>query len=1777
MSKKLTTNTFDGAMVQDSAPWLRPGGSWEYALNAINKSRDSKGFGLVNEESNKICGSVNGKIVGSSFVESENYTLLLTDADEIWIFYNDTCKVEFVASAEEFCCKWNFGECEYHSMEVKQQGKCNEINLYLSSKCEYYTFNITELLDSTRKAQLKKCIIEGEKKEDYDCCNPSSEQKQPCGYSCDYFKLFKCACAPRITATVSENGGFGAAAGAYQFAVQLEDNDGSTSNWGLISNPVNLGSENNIGGEGSLGSINIDLSCLSCKYDKVNIAVISTVNQVQLVEILPSRHYNGNSIEFTYYGQKGRVTTLDEITIKRKTYLRGQNLIQEDGRLFLYNIRQEKNLHYQPKAWDINVELVEYEVTAEQQAKHQYKSLMRGERYLFAIVFKYCDGTYSSAFLLSPSGGGTTNNGTLSNTLDVGDLNSSNSLFIDNGTTGSNENNNGSTGSTDTGSTTGGGTINIGTNNNAGVSGGGAVSDIQPISFDAPEYCRVKGNSNVDDDDSNNALLDNVIDNVISDNINSWDTDINDFIDSTKCDDCSIPGCCGEVTDDEGNTSIQFIQATDSDGNPIGSCEGCDEDTEAASNDGPKAEDIVSVWADNLSSLSNQQIVKPSEVNSDCPNQPETEASITSTIKGAASQLINIGVDSAERIESQAGKIVDSDNEKKDTQPSSNDSNNNVKTLSGYGVGTQQVAGDKTFGHDKTDCCGNQITSEKLREVSSQPFKTFTTTDTIYPDTKDCQGDFLWGNKATNPVELFEVPCEDELPIVVSYQSGVVSALTPDNYELGNAYVRPLGVRVSGVVLPTADELPKPLCENEPYKIVMVPRDHLNKHVLAKGLATSTFLGKTRGATYAFPRHGVNSFEEVDRFVDEDGSRQATGGNGDGYNFHSLDTSVTQIGLDVDTVVAERFRYGNGWRHGLYAEGVEPDDVENGQRIDQRGARQSVNLNKSQPIGCDEIPVSGITYAPANSVTTNPAGITHPLMNMYRESSVYFQPSEKLPDLPYNGGKDGQKDGSFVGDTMIHSCPINYASAWYVSLRRDAPNQYGDVSAMRFVDTGLTANKNSKDRVHGPIGDVYIGPHTFKRTGYVSNKVGDTHTTSKGDRTICDTPEDWIFQQMGQWYPTKLPISNDLADAKNYAGLHNGMNCEDAANQNAADTDVYFPKVQKTMVAYWGEFTVNPYMRATGAGSQKRDGQVYYPKLKDLQLDSAAPTNNRWEDSWLNRFYCEVRQPSRTALRKKALIRTILDLIAPAGALTSVLSLESVPDTTGFFYIMPLVTAFWWFANRTLFREDRLNELLGIPGCKTDSEGGETEDCITQFEDNYYGYNSDYHKQNIENVFLSMNDLYNTCDCDDCLNGDTTNEVFYSNKQILNSDIDAYKNFRSNNYLQIPQHSGKLKKMFKYNGKFFGHTTEGIHLVSYKLAQLDSSLGQLYLGGDLMIQPFQIMEGVEEGYAGIQDPNAAIVTKYGYSFVDAEARKVYMFDGNAPKEISMQGMELFFKDKLAFCNPHKCRDERADDGVHYTMGWDPRYDRLLLTKKDGSECSSFTISYSPEANKGKGGWVSFHSYIPDGYLWDRHDMYSFKGSDLYKHNIACDYQVFYGQYYPHMIQFSAIVEQANYEPFKYHNTVFRTEAEKCVGCDYIRDIDQTFNKIAMWNATQGTGTLDTIIYSDNWGEDEEQKIIETTEVKLNKVHRKWQYNNINDYKDKKCYQEPTLVCDCDCQAIPDINEGIHDCEMETLYQNRVLFDDYLNYRYTLDSGDNELRLKTIYVDTHGEIESKKDK
>jgi hypothetical protein len=1119
-------------------------------------------------------------------------------------------------------------------------------------------------------------------------------------------------------------------------------------------------------------------------------------------------------------------------------------------------------------------------------------------------------------------------------------------------------------------------------------------------------------------------------------------------------------------------------------------------------------------------------------------DDPDPDVNTTTSIKDAALKLYNDALKNREYITRKkpvltytgAGGVVASSLEFRTAEASSGRSDNWV------------------------DSEGVNQTDDAPKELSSGAMEVYTST-VLYPKDKDCDGQHFYPQ---GPITHPKIPHTSKLPHFVSYANGVENQYQVYNDPYGKTSIRFIGLKLDGIHMPSAEELPKPLCPFSPYKIVYVKRTDQNKSIFAKGWLSGIFTGQCHGVQNAFPRLGTNSFEHVDVSIaaGDGSSHMGEQSNAPIYTFHSPDTDSNKSFLPVNKIRQELKLKGSGWKYGLFTEGQKPDDRWNGMQKDNLGCRIGNNLNHYD-VGGTEADILGITEAPAMSAPSPVGGMTIPLNNMYRESSTWLETSANMPG--------DELDESFVGGVMNHFGPTK-CNAPYVTIYRELPDQYGSVEGLQYADLGLNA-RGDQTSIKGICGDTYVGPYSKKRTAFVSNKKGDLFNppAKPGSpcrpRRWCDMPDDKIFEYTGiDYYPTKLPQSGDLWDPKNYAGLHTiaggcgdmglSRTDKDAAGVHKSESDLFWPQTLKGVVHTIVECEVNPYLRETGEGPQKETGLVHYGHLKDLHLDANAPTAQPWEGSWLGRFFTPIYQPSAKQMAMKATIRSLLTVGGPAAALYNLQHLNEIMGLVMGMMTASGLSAIWATATNTLFGDRKLNDLLHIGACRKDEEGGDLDGLTEGFEDNYTRYNKDHQRVNDIYPYTAFPLPYNTCDCSECIKENTTEEIFYSNPQNYDSEIDAYKNFKINNYQNELGQYGKLERLFVVNGEMYAHLSNGVALIKLNPATISSDVVLQQVGdGNLLGEPQLVTPKLGEGFGGTRHPNAAILTPLGYITVDDEAKKIYIFNGQF-EEITRYGLYNFFQNKLGFCNESECYDEKQ--GHHYSLAWDPRYNRLLVTKVDGGQ--SFTASFEPA---GQGShWVSRHTYTPSDYFWNRRDLFSIENDSIYIHNQP-------GGFLPMMVEAVA----TDGEVFEFAGLKMDTHAVD----SNLRDIDTTFETIAAYNSTQGTGTRSTKLISDNKGavKDQTTRSEEGTEIKVTKNARRWDINDIADLVKEDCGNQPMTTQGL-CDPRSEINEGVFDCDVQKQQKRRPgIQDDHLVYRMTF-AGKMQLYLKKLITKKKGE-------
>ena len=1034
--------------------------------------------------------------------------------------------------------------------------------------------------------------------------------------------------------------------------------------------------------------------------------------------------------------------------------------------------------------------------------------------------------------------------------------------------------------------------------------------------------------------------------------------------------------------------------------------------------------------------------------------------------------------------------------------------------------------------------------------------------DIYYPCTADCKGEPVYGDLAGKNVQHHFVPDRSVVPHFRSTSHGVLGKYNVEDPSQ-DLYINLLGLVFDNIEIPGEEELGFKLCPVSPYTIGVVPITESNRTVEAKGVSFGTFVIKNGGKEYEQQRYACNSKEEVSRYHNGDGEhpRLSNLGSGGTCTIYSLDHLAGGLVPSATKVIRELELKGTGERFGLWAKGREPENTIKEARIDNRCTRQHIYLSQTTSAR-KEGDIVFIQSVDADKVASSDSH-NKPLNNLSQQKCLWVKTSAVVP----------KTDKSFTGDVLNHNVPITEATADYVSFYKERANQYGILENLNYKPI-LSGSKSS---VHGLCGDVYIGLWSILKTGYVSDKVGSSKAKfnipvqvpiKKQKRCICDSPEDFIHEDIGQYTWMDLPEDGDASDAKNWAGTHTIIDARTQPYTEAEGTSAisgyYIPKKVSTLIAVPIESYICPWLPMTGDTLEEQDTSNFDSKYK---LDSGSTFDQDtagWENAFLNQSGYEHKQTSTWRKLVKALMRLFLVTWMPIWFLTDVTDIQGATDAIVTLAKYPLLYQLWKQLKDQLLTNRIIDKLLGIPVCKTDDVGGEDDSFLLPFFRRLFRHNIDFTTTDsimtIEGIPINFND----CETRD------NNLIYYSDTQNSFSLYDSLKRVRPGNRVEVPVEFGRLTNLFTIRGNFYAHTTDHIVPLKYNNVSMPSTLGDIKTGsGELLTSTYSLIGDVKEGYAGLAHKWLAKNTILGYVFVDIDAGRVYNFTDN-PTEIT-QGMTSFFKENTKFCTESDCLYERLEGVPHYDFAYDWLIDRLLITKVDG-DGSSWTISYSAERQ----GYISFHSYIPQIYLSDRKRTYRIEGEEMYKMNELGSCRKIDGDNCsPWIVEYvvNSPMNMASRDAVPvdniFDNLSFNLETRKQIGGKTrLNDVDSFYNKIAYYNQTQGSGILSTELIGDN-GNTFHSALNSVKEkagvVKVTKRNRQYLIDAIYDYKNPTCSEDP-VTTQGDCDYAWEINQGAFSKtpELKTKYRGRIIDDKYLVVRLIKD---DEQDIEYTLIDT----------
>ena len=461
------------------------------------------------------------------------------------------------------------------------------------------------------------------------------------------------------------------------------------------------------------------------------------------------------------------------------------------------------------------------------------------------------------------------------------------------------------------------------------------------------------------------------------------------------------------------------------------------------------------------------------------------------------------------------------------------------------------------------------------------------------------------------------------------------------------------------------------------------------------------------------------------------------------------------------------------------------------------------------------------------------------------------------------------------------------------------------------------------------------------------------------------------------------------------------------------------------------------------------------------------------------------------------------------------------------------------------------------------------EENVSIKEDNTYHYNDTYSKSVTGLNTGLLPDTYNKEEYD--CRFDSPNGVIYSRQDVSENDLsDPWLVYRPLDFHEFPTHMGRLVDLRGIeSSQVLVRFENGVTLFNAVDQLRDRLTPENYLLGSGGIFASRPLESnlTDLGYAGTQH-KAMVSCEFGHFWVDAKRGGVFQVDPNGGnlREIT-QGMRQWFKRHL----PFKILREGIDGlsyrdvdnnyrGIGIAMGWDERFRRVFLTKKDFKlrpeykgritfrdncffldeeleveitnelifERCCFTLGYSPLLKM----WISYYSFHPDYYI----DMvnhfktglnYPSEGEQggLWSHLLTNkSYQVFYGKLHPWIIELPVpeigsprILETIRYwmDTRRYHNE-FDFAEKRRIG----------FNKAWVYNHSQHSGELilkhgDPNNMRQRW---EYPKQISNfqEEILVTEEDMRWVFNHLRNRVRDECNNVPIMNWDCN-QILRTIN------------------------------------------------------
>jgi hypothetical protein len=337
--------------------------------------------------------------------------------------------------------------------------------------------------------------------------------------------------------------------------------------------------------------------------------------------------------------------------------------------------------------------------------------------------------------------------------------------------------------------------------------------------------------------------------------------------------------------------------------------------------------------------------------------------------------------------------------------------------------------------------------------------------------------------------------------------------------------------------------------------------------------------------------------------------------------------------------------------------------------------------------------------------------------------------------------------------------------------------------------------------------------------------------------------------------------------------------------------------------------------------------------------------------------------------------------------------------------------------------------------------------------DNFYSYNATYSAQNLS-PNLPYRLKYPSLEC---LSIHNNRVIYSDPANSSNYLSDAWRVFRPGNFYDFPKQGGRLIDLNAgENERVYARFENTTKVYNSRITLSTNSPYQLEIGSAEMFKQKPVdLAKTDLGYIGTQH-KAYVKCEYGTFWVDAKRGHIYQITGDGFNEIKTESNFNWFKQNLPFQILKDISNADIDNppiGLGIVMGWDERYERVFITKLDyrvkpefragnpsvvkyitdtsdtnyrkyvlesGStqveitfgdpaffENKSWTVAYSPKLKN----FISFYSFLPNFFVPMLGNFQTVintsAGASTWNHNLSIfTYQTYYNKLYPYIIEYN---------------------------------------------------------------------------------------------------------------------------------------------------------------------------